>query len=159
MIGDFAVGKTSLVRRFVSSIFTDKYLTTVGVKIDTKTVSVSDDVSLKMILWDIAGEPNMNTLTKSYIRGAAGFILVADGTRRSTFYNALELKAQTEATLGPVPCVFVLNKRDLNDEWSMNAEDLERIRQQSTKVVETSAKTGEGVPDAFSSLAEAVVGT
>jgi small GTP-binding protein len=156
MIGDFAVGKTSLVRRFVSSIFTDKYLTTVGVKIDTKTVSVANGDSLKMILWDIAGEPTMNTLTKSYIRGAAGFILVADGTRRSTFHNALELKAQTEATLGTVPCVFVLNKRDLNDEWSLTDEDRERVTKLSTAVVETSAKTGDGVPDAFSALAEAV---
>ena len=83
MLGGFAVGKTSLVRRFVQSIFSETYLTTVGVKIDKKSVVLSDK-TVDLILWDLAGEDDIGSFRLSYVRGASGLVLVADGTRAAT---------------------------------------------------------------------------
>jgi GTPase SAR1 family protein len=83
MLGGFSVGKTSLVKRYVHSVFSETYLTTVGVKIDKKTVTLSDRI-VNLILWDLAGEDDINSLRMTNLRGAAGYVLVADGTRPST---------------------------------------------------------------------------
>src|SRR6476661_2941267 len=88
MIGGFSVGKTSLVRRYVQSIFSEAYLTTVGVKIDKKTVELTDR-TVNLILWDLAGEDDIGSLRMTYLRGASGYVLVADGTRRSTLDVAI----------------------------------------------------------------------
>ena len=80
MLGGFGVGKTSLVSRFVSSMFSDKYLTTVGVKVDKKTVPI-DSGEMTLMLWDIYGQDEFQTVRDSYLRGASGYLLVADGTR------------------------------------------------------------------------------
>ena len=86
-IGAFAVGKTSLIRRYVDSIFSEKYLTTVGVKIDKKPVNVlGQDVTL--ILWDIHGEDDFQEINMNYLRGSSAYILVVDGTRYSTLEKA-----------------------------------------------------------------------
>src|SRR4051812_29872267 len=78
MIGTTAVGKTSLVARFVHSIFSDKYLTTVGVKIDKKVVA-PDGTEVTLIIWDLAGDDDFQRLQTSYLRGTGGYLLVADG--------------------------------------------------------------------------------
>ena len=91
LLGSFGVGKTSLVARFVHSLFSDKYHTTVGVKIDKKTVDLGDR-AVNLILWDVAGEDDISTLRMSYLRGSAGYVLVADGTRPSTLEVALSLR-------------------------------------------------------------------
>src|ERR1044071_1650162 len=91
MIGAFAVGKTSLVARFVKSIFSEKYLTTVGVKIDKKSLSVGDQ-EMTLILWDLAGEDEFMQVRMSYLRGSAGYFLVADGTRRATPDKTIEVQ-------------------------------------------------------------------
>ena len=76
MLGGFSVGKTSLVRRFVQSIFSETYLTTVGVKIDKKSVVLSDK-TVDLILWDLAGEDDIGSFRLSYVRGASGLVLVS----------------------------------------------------------------------------------
>jgi len=91
MLGGFGVGKTSLVSRFVSSIFSDRYLTTVGVKIDKKKVSL-DSGEMTLMLWDIYGQDEFQTVRDSYLRGATGYLLVADGTRYSTLDTAVVLQ-------------------------------------------------------------------
>ena len=78
MLGGFSVGKTSLVKRYVESVFSETYLTTVGVKIDKKTVNL-DDRAVTLILWDVAGEDDISTVRMTYLRGCAGYVLVADG--------------------------------------------------------------------------------
>lgn len=93
MLGFFGVGKTSLVRRYVSSVFSDTYLTTVGVKIDKKTVTVREQ-TLNMLLWDIAGADDISALRTSYLRGAAGYLLVADGTRPETLEAARSMQGR-----------------------------------------------------------------
>jgi small GTP-binding protein len=157
MLGGFAVGKTSLVSRFVSSIFSDKYLTTVGVKIDRKTVAVGErDVTL--MLWDIYGQDEFQSVQQSYLRGSSGYLLVVDGTRRATLDVAAALQKTAEQLLGPVPYVVVLNKSDLEAEWQIDDRGLWRLIDQGAPVVRTSAKTGAGVEDAFRALTRAMLG-
>ena len=95
MLGGFSVGKTSLVKRYVESIFSESYLTTVGVKIDKKVEQLPDRV-VSLVLWDLAGEDDIGSLRMSYLRGSAGYVLVADGTRRSTLQVALWLRERVE---------------------------------------------------------------
>jgi small GTP-binding protein len=155
MLGGFSVGKTSLVKRFVESVFSETYLTTVGVKIDKKIVELSDRV-INLILWDLAGEDDISSLRMSYLRGAAGYVLVADGTRPSTLEVALSLRRRVEAEFGALPFVLLLNKNDLQEQWAIGEEEVEDLRRDGWWVRSTSARTGEGVEDAFGTLADRV---
>ena len=155
MLGAFSVGKTSLVKRFVESVFSETYLTTVGVKIDKKTVELPDR-TVNLILWDLAGEDDISSLRMSYLRGSAGYVLVADGTRPLTLEVALSLRQRVEAEFGRLPFVLLLNKSDLKEQWAISDEDVEGLRQSGWWVRSTSARTGEGVDDAFGTLAERV---
>ena len=153
MLGGSGVGKTSLVSRFVSSMFSDKYLTTIGVKIDKKTVSVGAD-EMTMMLWDIYGEDEFQTVRDSYLRGASGYLLVADGTRHATLATATALQQKAESVVGHVPFLLLLNKADLQADWQVNQAALWKLAEQGWVVATTSAKTGAGVEDAFTKLAQ-----
>ncbi len=156
MLGSFAVGKTSMVRRFVSGIFSEKYLTTVGVKIDKKILDVSGR-PVTLMLWDLAGEDQFHEVESSYLRGASGYILVADGTRRNTLESAYEIQQRVQRELGPVPFVLALNKADLEIDREVGADDLLKVDDLGWPVVETSARTGQGVEDIFLKLTEAML--
>jgi small GTP-binding protein len=153
MLGGFGVGKTSLVSRFVSSIFSDTYLTTVGVKIDKKKVTL-DSGERTLMLWDIYGQDELQTVRDSYLRGATGYLLVADGTRYSTLDTAVALQKRAESVIGRVPFLLLLNKRDLEREWQVDEETLVNLVDQGWRVLKTSAKTGAGVEEAFTTLAQ-----
>lgn len=153
MLGSFAVGKTSLVRRFVKSIFADTYLTTVGVKVDKKSVSI-DNQTVDLLLWDIYGEDEFQKVQASYLRGASGYFLVVDGTRKKTLDTALMLHERAEETIGRVPFICLLNKVDLTDEWEFHGAELETLSKKGWSVLNTSAKTGQGVEEAFLALAQ-----
>jgi small GTP-binding protein len=156
MLGSFAVGKTSLVARFVKSIFTDKYHTTVGVKIDKKVLKVGDkDVTL--ILWDLAGEDEFNKVQTSYLRGSAGYLLVVDGTRRQTLDKALLIQKNAEAAIGNVPFIIVLNKADLTEEWEIDEAAIQDLTDKGLIIIKGSAKSGMGVEEAFLTIAEKMV--
>lgn len=156
MLGSFSVGKTSLVRRFVESLFSDAYLTTVGVKIDKKPLQV-DGNDLTLMLWDIYGEDDFQKLRMSYLRGASGFLLVVDGTRRASLDKVLSIKEEADKALGPVHSVVALNKCDLVDQWEIDAEKEKELSSRSWSTIRTSAKTGEGVEEAFTALARAML--
>jgi small GTP-binding protein len=155
MIGGFSVGKTSLVKRFVESVFSEAYLTTVGVKIDKKTVEL-DGRAVTLILWDVAGEDDVATIRMTYLRGCAGYMLVADGTRPSTLGVALSLRERIETELGRLPFVLMLNKNDLKEQWAIDESKLDELRQAGWSVRSSSACTGDGVDDAFRELAVGV---
>jgi small GTP-binding protein len=157
MLGPFAVGKTSLVRRFVESIFSETYHTTVGVKIDKKVVH-ADGTEIDLVLWDLYGDDDFQKVRWSYFQGAAGYLLVADGTRRVTFEKAVALEERACKEIGPVPFVFVINKCDLVDEWELDPEMEARLAAKNWTMVRSSAKTGEGVDEAFSQLTRKIVG-
>ena len=152
MVGSFAVGKTSLVRRYVQSIFTDKYHTTVGVKVDKKDVVIAGN-TMRMMIWDLAGDDSFAQLRLTFMRGAAGYLLVADGTRASTLDVALELNRQIETTLGPIPFVLVLNKDDLAQEWEVGAARVEALEQSGVRIFRSSARNGQGVEAIFEHFA------
>ncbi len=151
MLGAFAVGKTSLVQRFVRSIFSEKYLTTVGVKIDKKTIDVGGK-TVDLMLWDLQGEDEFQKLNTSYLRGASGYFLVIDGTRASTLEGALALKDKVDHALGHVPFLVLVNKVDLMAQWELDENKLEELQDRQWPVARTSAKTGEGVEEAFREL-------
>lgn len=156
MLGAYAVGKTSLVRRFVHSVFSEKYLTTVGVKIDKKDVQVGD-VGVTLVLWDLAGEDRFAKISDTHLRGSSSYLLVVDGTRRNTLDHARELQKKAESKLGPVPFVLVLNKCDLRTEWELSDDEVQSLNTDNCIVKETSAKTGAGVEAVFDNLARRVL--
>mgnify|MGYP003652855898 FL=1 len=155
MLGAFSVGKTSLVKQFVASMFDDKYLTTIGVKIDKKVI-VCDNTDVTLMLWDLAGEDEYNSINPSYLRGASGCILVVDGTRPKTLDVALEIKTMAEAAIGQIPLIAALNKADLKAEWLIKEADLERLAA-AMPVIETSAKTELGVEAMFQQLTQSML--
>ncbi|MDA1043795.1 MAG: GTP-binding protein [Verrucomicrobia bacterium] len=152
MLGAFSVGKTSLVRQVVTTVFTDKYLTTVGVKVDKKHVSL-ETVDVDMLIWDIYGEDNLQSISLSYLRGASGYLLVLDGTRKETLTIAKEIEEKVERTIGPMPSVVMLNKSDIEDRWEITDDAMAQTNAWGWRVFRTSAKTGEGVEEAFKALA------
>jgi small GTP-binding protein len=156
LLGDFAVGKSSLVARFVRNTFSDKYLTTVGVKVDSRIVDLGDDRSVKLVVWDLAGKAELDSLLGGYIRGAHGVLLVADGTREASLRAALYLWMQSQKQLPGVPVVMLVNKLDLIDRWEVSAADVARLRE-SLPTFRTSARDGDGVEDAFAMLARAIL--
>jgi small GTP-binding protein len=155
MIGTSGVGKTSLVAKFVHSLFSDKYLTTVGVKIDKKTVSVNG-AEVTLMIWDLAGDDDYQRLQTSYLRGTSGYLLVADGTRAITLDQAIEIQGRVTEAAGPLPFLLVLNKVDLAAQWEIDETRMDELTARGWKPVKTSAKDGPGVEEAFVELGRLV---
>jgi len=156
MLGAFAVGKTSLVQQYVNSIFNERYQTTLGVKIDRKSLTL-DGQSLELMLWDLAGEDDYLTVRSSYLRGSAGALLVADGTRPETLDVALSLAERVTTEVGQVPMVLCINKVDLHDQWVMDQARLDALVESGWCLVKTSARDGKSVEGAFQLLGERLV--
>ena len=150
MVGLFGTGKTSLVQRFVHSRFSERYLSTVGVKIDRKEVEV-DGTAVTLLLWDLAGRDGFEDITPSYLRGSHGILFVADGTRRESWEQLPELRAIARDAAGDVPSVLALNKMDLVEQWGVSPADEARLAA-GWDLVRTSAKSGEGVEEVFRRL-------
>ena len=156
MIGTSGVGKTSLVARYVESLFSEKYLTTVGVKIDKKMLAV-DGTDVQLMIWDLAGDDDFQRLQPSYLRGSGGYLLVADGTRAITLELAVEIQQRVAAVLGDAPFILVLNKSDLAPQWDMDETRVSALAAQGWHVVRTSAKEGAGVEAAFADLSRRMI--
>ena len=157
LLGDFGVGKTSLVARFMRNTFADKYLTTVGVKVDSKEVDRGELGAVKLVVWDIAGRSVLDALNMSYLRGASGLLLVADGTREASLRTAIDLLLQSRSLLPDAEAVLLVNKLDLIERWEVAPGTLVELRQ-TLPVIETSALSGDGVEQAFLELANRLGG-
>ncbi len=164
LIGDVGVGKTSLVRRYVLDQFNDKYIATIGTKVTKRNVKVknpatSEEETAVLLIWDIMGQPSFREiLREAYFYGAQGGLCVCDITSRDSF-NELRywIKAMT-ATAGPVPMVVLGNKSDLKEKRDVTAEELADFAGKfNASAMLTSAKTGENVEKAFSSVVEKVM--
>ena len=157
MLGASAVGKTSLVRRYVESIYDDKYLDSVGVKIDKKEVDVAGR-KMVMLLWDVKGQDDFQSLRAAYLRSASGILLVVDGTRRQTLEVALNFHRRIQGGDAPTPSVVLMfNKLDLSSLWEVHDSDIENLVAKGISVIKGSAKTGKGVDDAFLTLARKMI--
>ena len=157
MLGSFAVGKTSLIRRFVESIYSDVYQTTVGVKVDKKNLQVNG-ADLTLVLWDIYGEDDYQKMRWTYLRGASGYLLVADGTRKATIDKAFDLEQRVREEVGVIPFVFLINKCDLSQEWEVDSALEAQLAEKNWSLRHSSAKTGEGVEEAFALLSRKMLG-
>ena len=161
LVGDFGVGKTSLIRQFVDRQFSDQYLSTVGVKISKKQVELSKDVppdrsTLQLLIWDIEGRTRFKAIAPTYLQGAKGAIVVGDATREETLDQLAE-HVQQFVTVNPKGWVVVaLNKSDLVSADRL-AEWLRIYSFQAQPAVlavyPTSAKTGDRVDQLFEHLA------
>jgi small GTP-binding protein len=158
LLGAFSVGKSSLVRRFVHEVYDERYVTTLGVKIETKLVELEDE-SVKLIIWDMeganpaAGESELVTSRmRAYLQGVNGLLIIADGTRLLTVDTAVALNDWMKTEFPGVPAALLINKSDLVDEWQLDEERLKELSK-SLHCFTTSALSGENVESTFEYLA------
>jgi len=156
LLGEFAVGKTSLVRRYVEGRFDDRYLSTIGVKISRRSVLLPSG-KVNLLLWDLAGSDEFNgQIRANYLRGASGAIIVCDLTRRETLTGFSRYIHQIQAVGPSIPLIFAGNKADLPPQ--ITAEEIEQTAQAAgAQAFFTSAKTGQNVEAMFQALAEKVL--
>lgn len=145
--GSFAVGKTSLFHRFLHNVFSERYLTTIGVKVDKRVVQVEGQ-ELALILWDISGEVSQDKVPPTYFLGASAVIYVFDLSRPQTTQNMKKDLKLIERLLPGCLITVVGNKKDLISE-----DDLLVLEQLYEPDICTSAKTGEQVEALFLSIA------
>ena len=156
MLGSFSVGKTSMVQRFVYSVFSDNYLSTVGVKISKKQINI-DGTDLNMVLWDLEGQDDFYGVNTAYLKGAMGALIVVDGTRHETLASAISLRQTLLDVVGDIPHLFLINKYDMQDLWEIHDSDLAPLNFSNIAYLKTSAKTGENVEEAFFAIATAML--
>jgi len=163
LIGDGAVGKTSLIKKFVMDKFDDKYITTIGTKITKKDLRFSrpdSEISLTLMIWDILGQKGYTGIQASSYKGAEGAMVVCDLTRKETLANIVEYWIpELQKVSGSIPLIFVGNKCDLVEQRQISESDLIAMaaKYQSLSFF-ASAKTGENVEIIFSKLGEMVLG-
>ncbi|MGD0818838.1 MAG: Rab family GTPase [Methanomassiliicoccales archaeon] len=156
LIGDGAVGKTSLVRRYVLDVFSDDYISTFGAKVSKKVMTFGD-VELTMMIWDILGQKSGASMQSAYFSGANGAFIVCDSTRPETLDGLNFWYQEFSRVAGKVPVIPLVNKSDLPPMVT------EESMASASKVIgqnfrRTSAKTGEGVEEAFLQLGKLIVG-
>ena len=165
MVGDFGVGKTSLIRRFVERQFSDQYLSTVGVKISRKTIELAgvrqqEKLNLQLLIWDLEGHTKFKAIAPTHLQGASGALVVADVTRAETI-EQIPVHINLFLSVNPKGFIVIgLNKLDLVEE-----EKLDKLEQQlqSSKperviaIYRTSAKTGLHVDEIFHKLAYKII--
>lgn len=163
LLGDFNVGKTSLIKRFVEGQFSDRYLSTVGVKISRKSLEVITEANthqLNLLVWDLEGQTKFKSITPSYLKGASGSIIVADLTRTNTL-NSLTRHIDLFLEINPQGTIAIaLNKLDLVPPEKL-AKLIElyncQVYSQVSDVYLTSAKTGDQVEKIFKELAHNLI--
>ena len=168
LLGDFAVGKTSLVRRFVYDLFDDRYISTIGVKVSRKTVAVLREdelLDLTLMLWDLAGSEEFDRVRASYLRGASGAVLVCDLTRPDTLNGVHRYLQELQEISPDAHAIVAANKLDLVQQPPVGirpALDLEQVRAAAAGLGApyylTSAKTGDEVEAVFRHLGQRLVG-
>jgi small GTP-binding protein len=156
ILGDFAVGKTSLVSRYIHGQFSDRYHTSIGVKVDTKEVTTPAGRSITLAIWDVAGTDTPTELFLRYLRGSSGYLLVADGTREETLTRALQVREAVESQLAVLPFVGLINKADLREEQEIEGPRIALMRSAGEIWLHTSARNGDNVERSFALLLEAM---
>ncbi|SFV64355.1 Mll3243 protein [hydrothermal vent metagenome] len=126
LLGNFSVGKTSLIRRYVDGTFDDKYLTTIGVKISKKICTI-ETIEYELLIWDIEGETPIKKIPSSYYKGASGAIFVADSTRQETVDNLWVLQKLFLDTNPQAKHVIAYNKSDLLSEAEKSQFSLDEV--------------------------------
>jgi len=164
LLGDGAVGKTCLIRRFVENTFCEDYFLTLGTETSKKRIIIKKPELQKIfhitfVIWDIMGQISFrNLLHPDYLKGAKGVIVVGDLTRRETLEHLKDWIDSLDAEGRIIPSVFVANKSDLRDQSEFGVQELERVASiHNSQYFKTSAKTGENVENAFQALGENII--
>lgn len=152
ILGPTGVGKTSLIKQFVEGIFSDKYKTTIGVKIDKKQVS-QGELDIQLLLWDLEGIDRYCGFNPRYLRGASACIIVVDQTRSQSLLEGMEIFELAKDHYPDIPAFFVVNKTDLPASWHWSEDELAVYTEKFASLIKTSAKTGENVEDLFHTIA------
>jgi len=156
MVGDFGVGKTSLVRRFVDNSFSEDYISSIGVSI-SKKIMKSPTCDSTMMLWDTEGKTEFNQIFKQYLIGAKGYIIVADLTRPQTLNSIEEHLKLCLSVVKDAPIYIALNKSDLPHQTSYLEEEIKALSQNIIAVYKTSAQSGEVVNEIFEQINSTIV--
>jgi len=156
VVGDCGIGKTSLVQRFKSGMFTERYTNTIGVDFAMKTVLI-DGKRIKLQIWDTAGQERFRTITQSYYRSANGVLLVYDITKRSSFLSLQKWVEEIRRyTANNVSWILIGNKCDfesLREVEQTEALAMAELVPEIVLVMETSAKDNTNVEQSFVELA------
>ncbi|HVO77855.1 MAG TPA: Rab family GTPase [Methanomassiliicoccales archaeon] len=157
LLGDGGVGKTSLVRRYVDDVFNDKYIVSFGTKVSKKVLNVGE-VELTLMIWDVLGQRSEDSLHAAYYRGSNGAMLVGDLSRQETMEHLRKWRDDLLAVEKDAKTLIVGNKADL--ETGTGSSWLASLSKQlGSEVHRTSAKTGEGVENAFAELGKMLLGS
>jgi small GTP-binding protein len=162
LLGDSAVGKTSLIRKYVLDEFSDAYLTTIGTKTSKKEMFLvfpedEKEFNVTLMIWDIMGQPSFrNILKEAYFHGANGGIVVCDLTRKGTLENIPEWIEILTSVVGDIPLIFIGNKCDLDHQAEFGLEDIQNVAEKygDQSCFLTSAKDGRNVNTAFTTIAK-----
>ena len=161
LVGEGAVGKTCLIRRFIQDQFDDRYISTLGAKVSKKEIKVDSPnggMDVDMTIWDIMGEKGFRELLKeAYFHGAQGILAVCDITRKDTLHELNDWIAAVNRVTGNIPVQFLANKADLKDQAKVTESDVKGMAEShKSHFLFTSAKTGENVEVGFLKLAEMI---
>ena len=162
VLGDAAVGKTSLINKYITDAFKENYQPTLGVNIVTKDIRIKEDNSeIRLLLWDIAGQDKYELTRQMFFQGCAGTLLVYDMTRYSTFERVKTKWLEDFKKYGKPDGVYLLigNKSDLKDSIKISSEEGNLLANEieAVEFIETSAKYGENVEKAFRTLVSHVL--
>jgi small GTP-binding protein len=163
LLGDPAVGKTSLVQKFVYDFFSDSYMRTVGTKVSRKIIQYHEPISdinyeIVMMLWDIMGQKFSSMPLDNYLKMSHGALIVCDVTRKQTFENCREWKKNLVEGSGNVPIIYIANKIDLEKKLDFSLHEFQEFcKKDNVEYFLTSAKTGENVESAFQRLGELII--
>src|SRR5437016_2571853 len=161
LVGEGAVGKTCLIRRFIQDQFDDRYISTLGAKVSKNEIKVdgpNGGMDVDMTIWDIMGEKGFRELLKeAYFHGAQGILAVCDITRKDTLHELNDWIAAVNRVTGNIPVQFLANKYDLKDQAKVSETDVKQMAEShKSHFLFTSAKTGENVEVGFMKLAEMI---
>lgn len=152
ILGPTGVGKTSLIKQFVEGIFSEKYKTTIGVKIDKKQVN-KEGRGIQLLIWDLEGIDRYCGFNPRYLRGASAYIVAVDQTRSQSLTEGMEILELAKEHYPDTPAFFVINKTDLPYSWHWSENELDSCSQKFALLTKTSAKTGENVESLFNTIA------
>ncbi|KXJ15994.1 ras-related protein Rab-23 [Exaiptasia diaphana] len=154
VVGNGAVGKSSMIQRYCKGIFTKDYKKTIGVDFLERQISINGE-DVRLMLWDTAGQEEFDAITKAYYRGAQACALVFSTVDRDSVDSIESWKSKVEVECGNIPMVVVQNKIDLIDQAVVQPDEAESLAKKlRLKFYRTSVKEDLNVNDVFKYLAE-----